>query len=361
MKVGIDISQIAFPGTGVAVYTKNLVENLLKLGPAEDYVLFAASVRQRKHFRVFPGVKSFVLPPTLLEFLWNQRHTLPVEKLIGPMDIFHSSDWTQPPSLAKKVTTIHDLLVYKYPEVSHATSEFRWRALAPSPNIVAAQKRRLEWVKKEADQIIAVSQSTKRDIIELMKIPEKKIRVIYEASTIKLNKQSKYHFDKPYILAVGTREPRKNLDRLVEAYRKLKTKDVELVIAGKYGWGLDDLPGIKLLGFVPQDEIAGLYSNAALFAFPSLYEGFGIPVLEAFNCDCPVVTSNVSSLPEVGGQAALYVDPLNVDDIAEKLDWVLTLGSQNRDALIRKGREQAKKFSWEKAAQETRKVYEELA
>lgn len=349
MKVGIDISQVAFPGTGVAMYTAKLVEHLLKAGG--DYLLFGSSLRQQKAFKMFPQTKVFPFPPTVMEFVWNRLHTLPIETLIGKVDVFHSSDWTQPPTKAKKVTTIHDLIVYKYPETSH-------------PYIVAAQKRRLGWVEKECDGIIAVSESTKNDITKLLNIPPEKITVVYEATNMKKGPVRKQ--GKPYILAVGTQEPRKNIGRLIQAFQKIKNKDIDLVIVGKYGWGPSTSlrvknEKVKLLGYVPNEELAGLYTNATVFVYPSLYEGFGIPVLEAFNCDCPVVTSNISSLPEVGGRAAVYVDPLNVDDIAEKIDFVLSLSSSRRTEIIKAGRDQASKFSWEKAAAETKKIYEELA
>lgn len=350
MKVGIDISQIAFPGTGVAVYTTNLVKNLLDSGG--DYLLFGSSLRQQKAFKIFPQTKVFPFPPTAMEFIWNRLHTLPIENLIGKVDVFHSSDWTQPPTRAAKVTTIHDLVVYKYPETSH-------------PYIVATQKRRLSWVRKECDQVIAVSQSTKTDIMEILNIPEEKITVIHEATTIR--KSPSKRRGKPYILAVGTQEPRKNIGRLIQAFQKIKNKDIGLVIVGKYGWGNENLKfdppngRMKFLGYVPNEELASLYTNATVFVFPSLYEGFGIPVLEAFNCDCPVITSNISSLPEVGGKAAVYADPLSVNDIAEKIDWVLSLSSAKRAAMITAGRQQVEKFSWEKTVVETRKIYEGLA
>lgn len=340
MKIGIDISQTVFEGTGTAVYTKNLVENLLKVDPKNQYCFFGASLRRRQ--------KNFwPIPPTALEILWNQWHIMPVENFVGPIDVFHSSDWTQPPSKAKKVTTIHDLIVYKFPESSH-------------PRIIAAQKRRLVWVKKEVDKIIAVSESTKKDIVEILKIPEEKIKVVYEAANMKAP-QDKYQNGKPYILAVGTREPRKNFNRLIEAFKKIKNKDTDLLIAGKAGWGLEETSGVKILGYIPPEKLAQYYAGAQAFVYPSLYEGFGLPILEAFNCCCPVITSNISSMPEVGGKAAIYVDPLDVNDITEKINWVLSLSTAKRNEIITLGKSQTEKFSWEKCAQETIKIYEEIA
>ncbi len=336
MRVGIDISQTVYEGTGVAAYTKNLVEKLLEIDKKNVYVLFGSSLRRRQK-----GFWPF--PPTFLDLLWNRLHILPVENLIGKIDVFHSSDWTQPPTKAKKVTTIHDMVVYKFPHSSHS-------------NIVTVQKRRLEWVKKECDAVIAVSASTKKDIVEILGIDEKKIKVIYEASNMQPPKE-KYKPKKPYILAVGTREPRKNLDRLVKAFQSLKQKDVELIMVGNY----KKVEVVNALGYVSSEKLAELYSGALALVYPSIYEGFGIPILEAFNCGCPVVTSNLSSMPEVGGKAAIYADPLSISDIAEKIDYVLDLSSSKRKELIEKGFSQAQKFSWENTAKETIKVYEELA
>ncbi len=340
MKIGIDISQIVYSGTGVATYTKNLVEKLLEIDKKNEYVLFGSSLRRRQK-----GFWPF--PPTFLDLLWNQLHILPVENLIGKIDVFHSSDWTQPPTKAKKVTTIHDMVVYKFPHASHK-------------NIVSVQKRRLGWVKKECDVVIAVSESTKKDIVEILGIKEEKIKVVYEAARSFFKKSPKKYVGKPYILAVGTREPRKNLDRLVKAFKSLNLKDVDLLIAGKHGWG-KDIQGVKTLDYISPEGLVEFYSGAACFVYPSIYEGFGIPILEAFSCGCPVVTSNISSMPEVGGRAAIYADPLSISDIAEKIKYVLDLSSSKRKELTERGISQAEKFSWEKAAKETIKIYEEVA
>jgi glycosyltransferase involved in cell wall biosynthesis len=173
MKIGIDISQMAFPGTGVALYTQNLVQHLLKIDRKNDYVLFYASLRKKldeNWLKSLPRervtLKKYRLPPTLLEFLWNQLHFLPIDWLIGRVDVFFSSDWTQPPTQAKKVTTIHDLSPWRYPETFPA-------------KIIQVQQRRMKWVKKEVDAILCDSQATKKDVVELLKIPEKRLKVVY--------------------------------------------------------------------------------------------------------------------------------------------------------------------------------------
>lgn len=175
MKICLDISQLAYPGTGVFSYTKNLVESLLRIDKKNEYLLFFSSLRkniddqidQFKDLNPKVKIKTFRHPPTLLDLLWNRLHICPIEWFVGPVDVFFSSDWTQPPTLrAKKVTTLHDLAVFKYPSEHH-------------PKIVATQKRRIKWVKKECDLIICDSLATKKDAREILGIEKKRLRVVY--------------------------------------------------------------------------------------------------------------------------------------------------------------------------------------
>mgnify|MGYP000128981173 CR=1 FL=1 len=173
MRIGIDISQLTYEKTGVANYLKNLVENLLAIDKENEYVLFFSSLRRR--WRLADGVwkkrniklKTFRLPPSFLDFLWNRLHILPIEWLIGDVDIFISSDWTEPPTKkTKKATILYDLIVYKYPQET-------------DQKIVATQKRKLEWVKKESEIVFCISEATKRDAMEVLGIEEKRLKVIY--------------------------------------------------------------------------------------------------------------------------------------------------------------------------------------
>lgn len=179
MKIGIDISQIVYEGTGVANYIKNLVMNLLKIDKENEYRLFFSSLRKKFPISNFKflnksqaqnpklQIKTFKFPPTLLDILWNKLHILPIEWFIGSVDIFLSSDWAQPPTIqAKKATILHDLSIFKYPKEHH-------------PKIVAVQKRRLRWVKKECDLIICDSLATKKDALRLLGIEEARLRVVY--------------------------------------------------------------------------------------------------------------------------------------------------------------------------------------
>src|SRR3989344_4165423 len=219
MKIAIDISSIVY-GTGVSIYTRNLVTNLIKEDIQNDYILFGGSLRRMRDLRIFLNTlkkysfqgKIFPIPPTLADIFWNKLHVLPIEKLIGRNDVFHSSDWTQPPSSAYKVTTIHDLVPLLYPE---STKKDAVR------DIVKTHLSRLFWVKEEIDKIIAVSNATKADIINHLKIPESKIEVVYEAARpsfyVRSNEEvrsvmAKFGINSDYLLAVGT-DPRKNLER----------------------------------------------------------------------------------------------------------------------------------------------------
>lgn len=333
--VGFDISQLAHKG-GVATYTKNLTEELSKNKDLE--MLYFYSSLRKPYRGKLRNVKSYRLPPTLFEMLFNRWRNVGIEKFIGPVDIFHSSDWTQPPTKARKVTTYHDVIPIKYPHWSY-------------PKIVAVHQRRLKIVEKEIDMVIAVSQSTKKDLLEVSNIPEEKIIVIYEAPTSDFKLQprnkiekfkKKYNLPESFVLAIGGIGERRNLERIKEA-----AKEYHLVITGR------NIPWLEW------DELELLYNSAKVLLYCSLYEGFGLPILDAFACGLPVVTSNVSSMPEISGNAALYVDPHSIEDIKRKLRMMM--GDKSlREEIVKKGFEQVKKFSWEKAARETAEVYRNL-
>jgi len=377
MKIAIDISQIVHQGSGVARYTHGLIASLLKYDQKNQYVFFFSSLRQRvpqnlkqqikeKHF-----LKEFFLPPTLLEILWNKFHIIPIETFIGKVDIFISSDWVEPPAkMAKKITVIHDLIALKYPKESHPLSEFSLNKLNFSANIVAVQKRRLNRVKKESSLIIADSYATKHDIITLLKIPENKIEVVYPPVEITIpNKNQikktmkKYQIKRPFILTVGKHEPRKNLPRLINAFKKTKLNDVDLIIVGSQGWDktnyelqITNYKNIKFLGFIPDEDLYSLYNSAMFFIYPSIYEGFGYPVVEAMKMGCPVATSNTSSLKEIADNCCLLFNPYSEEDIANK---ILSM-SQNKNLRLQlkeKGKKRSELFSSQKFANDLIKIF----
>lgn len=335
IRVGMDISQIVHQG-GVASYTGNLAHEL-NLKKDLDMVFFFSSLR-KKYKGGLRNVKSYRLPPSIFEIFFNKIRNVSIEKFIGMVDIFHSSDWIQPPTNAIKVTTYHDVVPIKFPQWSH-------------PSIVSVHKRRLNLVEKEIDIVIAVSNTTKNDLMEVSNIPSEKIRVIYEGPTKKFVKQDeenikkfkqKYNLPDNFVLAIGGVGERKNLSRIKEA-----AKGKNLVITGV------DIP------WVDTEELDLLYQSADVLIYCSLYEGFGLPLVDAFYCGLPVITSNVSSMKEIAGDGALLVNPLGVEEIRKNLDLLLK-DKQLRSDLIRKGTARSKEFSWEKCAQETEDVYKKL-
>ncbi|MBI2596957.1 glycosyltransferase family 4 protein [Candidatus Daviesbacteria bacterium] len=335
MRVGMDISQLAHKG-GVVTYTLNLAQQLSRVEDL-DMVYFFSSLRKKAPLNIDGNIKKFYLPSTLFEMLFNKWRNIPIERFIGKVDIFHSSDWIQPPSRAKKVTTYHDVIPLKYPQWSH-------------PKIVEVHKRRLKLVEDEIDMVIAVSETTKKDLLEVSRIPEKKITVIYEGSTISNSVRiqseaelrrfrEKYKLPERYILAIGGVGERKNLKRVKDACR-----GYNLVIAGV------TLPWLNI------EELKLLYASAEVLLYPSLYEGFGLPILDAQAYGCPVVTSNVSAMPEVAGKGAILVNPYSIEDIIRGIRQVKEI----REEVIQKGFENVKRFSWEKCAKETVEVYGRL-
>lgn len=371
MKIGIDISQIIY-GTGVSNYTANLVENLLKIDTTNQYVLFGSSLRAGKKLKEFTSkfkenprveVKLFHFPPLLLDFIWNRFHLFPIEKFIGEVDIFHSSDWLQPPVRnpgTKKVTTVHDMVVYLFPTSTH-------------PKILSTQKRRLARVKKEVDAVIADSQTTKEDLVKFLGVEPEKITVIYLAPSADFKPQdddkvnevlARYKIKKPYILSVATQEPRKNIQKLLDVFGQLKIRrpDFNLILTGKYGWG----PGfhtnqdVNWTGYVSREDLICLYSGCRLFIYPSLYEGFGLPILEAMACGAPVVTSNNSSMAEIARDAAILVDPRSEPQLTRAIEMVLDLNLENYQKMVRASLDRARKYTWAKTARQTLDVYEKV-
>ena len=374
MVIGIDVSSVPY-GTGVSNYTVNLVRNLVSLDKKNQYKLFFSSLRQPLPSVIgdlgkYPHVYlyRYYLPPTLLSFFWNDLHILPIELFIGKCDIFHTWDWTQPPVLrAKTVTTVHDFVPFLFPEDQH-------------PRTISTFKKKLSLAVAECHHFICVSNSTKKDLEQIFpKINPQKISVIYEAAEKKFDEFRKLSTHEQqqkvskirqlyglsnFILTQGTREPRKNLERLIKAFGIFKKSHphskIELAISGKYGWGDDISPpknnSVKVLGYIPEKDLVALHASATCLAYPSTYEGFGLPIIKSMKVGTPVITSNLSSLAEVAGSAALLVNPTNTQEIVKAITQIVTSPSLRR-TLINRGFRQAAKFSWTKTAKETLAVY----
>lgn len=372
MRICIDASPAVHHRAGLGRYTQELVTALMTIDTENEYVAF---YNRPSEAQVDPPLGCLPhlatnLPnkPWRMSVLLAQFMHLPQDRLFPGVDLFHATDHLLPRlSQVKSVFTLHDLVFRFYPETHMPLN--RWFLTLMMPRFLQA-----------ADAVIAVSECTKRDAIRLYGVDESKIRVIYEGvnpcfrlapseaiSAVRQNHNLPEHF----ILSVGTIEPRKNLNTLLAAYRALRHRGAEfkLVIVGKKGWlyqgffrrlrelGLED--EVIFPGFVPDDDLPALYSAADLFVFPSLYEGFGLPLLEAMACGTPVVTSDVSSLPEIVGDAAITVDPHKAEELAEAIlrileDPVLRVRLQN------KGLARAKIFSWEDTAKKTLEIYEDV-
>lgn len=365
MKIGIDCRTINDP-SGVGTYTRELVRNLLKIDKHNEYVLFffaefsevAEFERPNVVIKYFPPIRhKKYLPIIYSHFLISQ--TIRKEKLgacLFPANIIPLGYF------GKSVVTIHDLAVYKLPE------------LFPDKIINFDRKIVVPASLRKAAKIVAVSNSTKNDIIGLFKIKDEKIVMIYEgAPSVKVLSQTK--INRPYFLFLGTIEPRKNIERLIKSFTNFVQADRwrgELVLAGRNGWKNNEVfelikksnkamgrGAIKYLDYVAETDKPKLYGESLAFVFPSLYEGFGLPVLEAMSYGVPVITSNNSSLPEVAGGAAILVDPLNVKQITEALRRLAT-DVKFRQSMIEKGRKKSQEFTWEAAARQTLKVLREI-
>ena len=370
--------------TGVEEYTTNLLANMLSLNTDLKFKLFYngyQKVELNYDWLKFPNIEliQYKIPNKILDTSLYFFNYPKIDKLLEGVDVFFAPHifLSAVSGKCKTVTTFHDLSFEKYPEFYSANKNYWHFSMNPKKQA------------RETDKIIAVSESTKNDLVELYNINPEKIKVIYSGVNLSLRearmsvanematKQSrdyaqetkvrkKYNLPEKYILYLGTLEPRKNIIGLIKAFELFNIKysilNIKLVIAGSKGWLYKDIfktvenspvkKDIILTGFIDDQDKSALYSLADLFVYPSFYEGFGFPPLEAMACGTPVITSNVSSLPEAVGNAAITINPYNLDELYRAMEMVLT-DENLKNNLIKKGHEQAKKFSWQKCARET--------
>jgi glycosyltransferase involved in cell wall biosynthesis len=367
----LDVSSAVHQKAGLKRYTESLARALQPL-LRQRLALFQNGLGQagplsgfEAHFTA--GVRRGY-KPWRAEVLARQLLWLPMDRLLPQAELYHATEHLlMPLAHIPTVLTVHDLVFERYPRY-HKRFNFLYLRTA------------MPLFCKRATRIIAVSRSTRDDLMRYYHISKEKITVIPEAAAPAFSPQGtdlveqvrgRYNLPKRYLLTVGTIEPRKNLSRLLEACSPLFKDDLldSLVIVGKEGWLYEDLyrhmaayeyhDRVHRLGYVAEADLPAIYGGAMLTVQPSLYEGFGLPVLEAMACGSPVCASFVSSLPEVGGNAARYFDPFEIEDITECLRLVLldpTLQQDMRSASLHR----ASQFSWDYTARETLEVYRRL-
>ncbi len=363
LNIGVVTAFLGNLRAGTWTYTWNLLKGLgAKAG-------VTAVDREQ---RLLPGLEDINLTDfpgggrALAKLVWP-NFTLPDKAGIAGFDLVHCTTpyGTFRQTAYKKIITICDVTPLLFPETHGKMNVWHHRFILPS-------------ILKQADHIITISETSKRDIIRYFKVPEDKITVTLLAANNAFQEiphgipaDDIAKISRPYILNVGTLEPRKNLEGLLRAFAVARRKGMPhtLVITGARGWGKSPLAGlietlslgdsVLFTGFVNDNDLPHLYKGADFFVYPSLYEGFGLPILEAMNCGTPVITSNVSSMPEVAGDAALLVDPLSQSELADAI-FRLAGDPELRNTMLLKGIKRAAHFSWQKTVDETFSVYEKI-
>lgn len=376
MRIAIDYTPAINQAAGIGRLVRCLVSALAEIDHDNAYVLLYATPppHARPHFPSAPNFtrRQIRLSERQLTILWHRLGLrLPVDWLTGPVDIFHAPDFVLPPvRTGKRVVTVHDLAFLLRPECAEASLRSYLEQTVPRSV-------------RQADMVVADSENTRNDVICLLGVAPERVEVVHAgvekrfhppADDCKVQEvRNRLGLDRPFILSVGVIEPRKDLPTLVRAYNLLRSRlDIPhlLALAGGRGWLADDTfrqaelspyrRDIRFLGFVPDEDLPELYAAADLFVYPSIYEGFGLPPLEAMACGTPVVTSNAASLPEVVGEAGLMVEPGDVEGLAEAMEQVLC-HADLRDTMRQRGIARASSFTWEAAAERLLAVYQRVA
>jgi len=377
MNVGFLADKIPYQNRrGWGVYSYQLLKAILSIDKENTYRCFYNLFRKGdpKFILDVPGSRLtnrvWPIPGRLLQWLWEDWGLLAAEDFLGSVDIFHSPyEFLPKTRKARTVVTVHDVSFLKHPDYF-------------DPSFVELFTRRIRHIVKKADKIIADSHNTKKELAEFTGVSPDRVVVIHLGmdeqfrpikDREKLNEVAqRYKISGPYILFIGAADKDKNLTRLTQAFAQLiPTHDqLQLVFAGSMNWGFRQLKEqfaslsqenkIVFTGFIDDSDLPALYCGATTLAIPSIHEGFGLPALEAMACGTPVLCSNTSSFPEVVGDAALQVDPYNLDEIAASLRNLVE-DNQLRLSCIEKGLARAEKFSWDNTARQTIEVYKELA
>lgn len=378
MRIGIDITSAITQGGGIGRYTRELVRALTEVDEQNEYRFFSAKpIAEPPVANPIPqtaksSYHSAPLNERWLYRLWYRAQLpLPVQWVTGQLDLFHSPDFVLPPTSGNIPTllTVHDISFAFFPEVY------------PEPLVTYLNKVVPRSVKK-ATHILADSQATKNDLVHVWQVDPTKITVLYsgvddrfqpvrDAQKITAVRQKYNLGDAPYLLSVGTVQPRKNYQMLIRAFAPVAQEQPHnLVISGGKGWLYDEMIAeierqglngrVHFIGFVDDDDLPTLYSDADLFVMPSLYEGFGIPILEAMGCGVAVLSSNASSLPEVVGDTAVCIPPNDQAAWTRNIFHLLNNPEQRQQQIIA-GFEQTKTFSWQKSARQLLEIYQQLS
>jgi glycosyltransferase involved in cell wall biosynthesis len=374
MRVGVDARLMHFQPAGISRYTWHLLQAMAELDKDDEFIIFQHRDQRTPLITQANFQRRTLFAPAHHRL---EQFVLAAELYLHPLDVLHFTDFIpplhRPPRFYapyRTVITVHDLAFLHYPHFLTATS--------------AAYYGQIDKAVVRADHIIVPSEHTRRDLIAQTGAPADKVSVIYEAANpcfkplppepTRAEITARYNLPERFVLFVGTIEPRKNLGGLLHAFQYLRQKydapDLGLVVAGGQGWlyeetlelvkTLDLEDATFFLGRVPDDDLHKLYVAARCLVHPALYEGFGLPPLEAMACGTPTVVSNVSSLPEVVGDAGLLVDPRNPEEMAIAIHRLTTDDALHAE-LRAKGLQRAQTFSWEKAARKTLDVYRKVA
>lgn len=379
MRVSLELQPCLRTKSGIGIYTYEIskalqnINNLELIGDMFNY-------RDKRNFNDYIKDINFRINTcSLLSYgvyrrIWNYVPLKYNSLFDDKSDIYHFFDYVVPPRIKGKViTTIHDMTYELYPNIVEKKTLNRI-------------KTGIQYSVDRADKIITISESSKKDIVKFLNISESKISIVspgvdynlYNKNYTDLTKRNvrlKYDLPIRYILYMGTLEPRKNIETIIKAFGLFKKeidlsgKDIKLVIAGKKGWMFESIfnlvnklnlqDEIVFTDYVDEVDKPIIYKMASLFVFPSLYEGFGIPVLEAMASSVPVITSNVSSLPEVAGNAAMLIDPIDISSIAKYMKKIIQDNNFSYD-LIKKGHIQAQSFTWDMSARKLYEVYKSI-
>lgn len=371
MDIGLIANVIDGKRTGVGNYTYNLIKNLLKIDNENSYTLIH---NIQSSDEIYKDDEELIIKYPDIPFRITVGNNIVTARKISQssFDIVHDPSQISPflfRSDFKKVLTIHDLTPIIFPETHSVIHSLQQRLILPK-------------TLKNIDKIVVVSRNTQLDVINHLKVEEEKTELIYcgrderfkpikdEHELERIRK--KYNLPSKFILDVSTLEPRKNISRLIEAFYQLKTKvhiSHKLVIVGRKGWKSKEIFNtikrlnfqneVMLTDYLNDEDLPIVYNLADMLVYPSIYEGFGLPPLEAMASGCPVIASNTSSLPEVVSDAGILINPYNIDEIANAMYEVLN-DDCLRENMIKKGLKRANLFSWDKTAKETIKLYNQL-